>query len=738
MTQSSASNPNRLGTFLGVYTPTILTILGVIMYIRSGWLVGHLGLTRSLLVIALANTITLITTLSFSSVATNERVGVGGAYYIVSRSLGVSWGGSLGLPLFFSQALSVTLYAYGLAESLRIVWPAIPIPAAAAVIIGGVALLAIPGARLALRTQVPLMVLIGISLAAFAVGAKMRGAGPIEVHLPSGELTFWAGFAVFFPAVTGVMAGLALSGDLRDPIRAIPRGSILAVLTGFAVYLALPFLLIRVASAVELRNDPMIWTRIAVLGPWLVLPGLWGAIFSSAVGSMLAAPRTLQALSMDRLLPRFLGRQTGHWRDLLPGFAITLALALSAVALGDLNAVARVVAMFFLTVYGTLNIVAAAETLGGDPSWRPRLRVPWPISLVGGLACLGTMFLIHPIAGGAAILAESGLWIALSRRHHAETWGDARRGIYESIIRWALIRLARRPVSARNWRPHILVFTSDLEQRLQLVRFGTWFSQNRGIVSVCRLVVGDLLDERMHPAARQREMQAVLEREHLMAFAEVAVVDEELTGITEMTQAHGVGVLESNTVLVGWPNSRVRLIELLRIMRRLENLERSFVIGRLNVPPPEGEIRGEVHVWWGGLQRNGDLMLMLAYLLTRNQEWRRAKVRVMSIASNEEMKAETEGNLERLLQEIRVEAGVRVMVKPKDRTVREMIQEESASAEAVFLGLATPSSEGSEGYAARMEELAGELRRVFFVKNSSCFVGELMVSAEEASSSGET
>ena len=216
----------KLGTFLGVYTPTILTILGVIMYLRFGWLVGHLGLFRVLAIVLLANAITIITTLSFSAVATNAKVGVGGAYFIISRSLGVELGGAIGFPLFLSQTFSVTLYAYGLAESFRIIWPELPLQPVALGVIAAVGLLAVAGADKALRTQVFLMGLVVLSLIALAAGVFARASeDPIVLYPPSGQVGFWAGFAVFFPAVTGVMAGLGLSGDLKTPGRSIPVGA---------------------------------------------------------------------------------------------------------------------------------------------------------------------------------------------------------------------------------------------------------------------------------------------------------------------------------------------------------------------------------------------------------------------------------------------------------------------------------------------------------------------------------
>ncbi|MBN2254973.1 MAG: Na-K-Cl cotransporter [Deltaproteobacteria bacterium] len=719
----------KLGTFLGVFTPTVLTILGVIMYLRVGWLVGHMGLYRIIIIVILANAITLITTLSFSSVATNIRVGIGGAYYIISRSLGLEIGGAIGLPLFLSQAFSVTLYSYGLAESLRFVWPDIPLQAATFIIVLAVGLLSMAGAKIALKVQIPVLFFIMVSLIALAIGCMAHAWGkpfPVDVH--SGEVGFWAGFAIFFPAVTGVMAGLGLSGDLRDPGRSIPVGAIAAVLTGFVVYLVVPILLFAGISVSVLRENVLAWLTVAPLGPWLVLPGLWGAIFSSAVGSMLGAPRTLQALAKDHLAPGFLGRATGDRRELLPGLILSLAIALGAVFLGDLNAVAAVVTVFFLTTYGMINIVAALETLSGDTSWRPKLKIPWPVNLLGGIACIAVIFLINAIAGMIAIVVELAIWLLLSKRHGTARWGDARRGIYESLIRWALLRLAHRPMSARNWRPHVLVFVSDPVHHLDLVRFGNWFSQERGIVTVCHFAVGDLLTEEIDVMARQDQIQTLLDDEGLSVFAEFSLVDSIVEGITNVAQANGLAGIQSNTILVGWPNERHLFVDFLKVMQRLEKLKKSFIIGRINpryLFPREG-VERTIHVWWGGLKQNGDLMLLLAYLLTLNPEWSESRIEIMSVASSELAKSATERYLERLLPEIRIKADTKVFLRSPDKSIRDLIHEESCNAEVVIFGLAIPEPGEEDTYAQRLEDLAGDLPVVFFVKNSCVFIGELL------------
>ncbi len=388
--------------------------------------------------------------------------------------------------------------------------------------------------------------------------------------------------------------------------------------------------------------------------------------------------------------------------------------------------------MFFLTVYGTVNIVATFEVLSGDPSWRPKIKVPWPITLVGGFACVVVMVLISPIAGLIALVAEFSLWLYLSRRAQKARCGDARRGLYEALIRWALIRLNERPMSARNWRPHLLTFVDDPLKELDLIRFGDWFSQGRGVVTVCNLVVGDLMSDDLDIDGRRSRIQSVIDAEDIVVFPEVDAVNDIVEGMVNVSQANGMAGMSSNTVLLGWPDSVALRAEFLRVMRRLERLNKSFVLARIR---PKYMFRREspiIHVWWGGLERNGDLMLLLAHLLHSNAEWSGARVSVMSLASSELMRSRTEDHLKKLLPEIRIDAEVRVVLKPKDETVTEVIHRESAEAAAVFLGLEVPETGDEEAYAERMDRLAGDLPVVFFVKNSSLFVGDLLETTEPA------
>ncbi len=715
----------RLGAFLGVFTPSILTILGVVLFLRTGWLVGSVGLLPALAIVAVAHVITLATALSVSAIATNMRVGAGGAYYIVSRSLGLEIGGAIGVPLFLAQTFSVTLYAFGLAESVQMFWPALPQQGVAAATVLAVTLLSSRGAELALRLQLPIMTAIGLALASLGVGALSiaHSSVPLFAAAPGGP-GFWPSFAVFFPAVTGLMAGVSLSGELRDPSRSIVRGTLAAVGVGFAVYLLVPVLLALAAPPEALLTDHLIWFKVSAL-PLLVYPGLFGAIFSSAVGSILAAPRTLDALGQDGVLPRLprrlFGREVG---DALP-IALSAAVALAAVQLGNLDAVAPVLTMFFLTTYGVVNLAAGLEQLSGSPSYRPSLHVPSLVSLAGAAGCLWAMWLINPLAALAAVAIEVLLYAGLRRRALHAAWGDLRRGAIMSLVRYCLVALRRLPQDPRDWRPHILVLADDPRRRIELIRFADWLNQRRGIVTVARLLEGRVEERYAEVEPSTRAIDAVLAAEGIVAFAETDVVEAFEQGVVDVCQANGIAGLASNTVMIGWPSRRERMLEVLRALRRAALLGKSAVLCRLTGRPWGAQPR-RIDVWWGGLQNNGDLLLLFAHLLSLNPAWRQATVTVKSIASNRMTLESTRRRLQQLIARNRIRAVTDVIELGEGDSVQQVIHRGSADADLVLMGLAECEPGAEEALAERLESLLGPLPSVLFVRASGPFAGRLL------------
>jgi hypothetical protein len=566
-------------------------------------------------------------------------------------------------------------------------------------------------------------------VAALLAGALAGGIRSPEVvatyrTAPEG---FWYVFAVFFPAVTGFTAGIGLSGDLRDPRRSIPRGTLAAVGTGAAVYLLVPVLLSvsgRIGVDDLARPGVGVWTSVALFGAWLVFPGMLGAILSSAFGSVLGGPRVLQALAQDGLAPAFLGRVSRTGQPVIATL-ISGALALGAVALGGLNAVAQFVTILFLTLYVVVNLSAAAEKWARDPSYRPTINVPWYLSLAGAFGAVAVMFLINPWACVAAILLELLLYVYLSRKSLRYSWGDARAGVWLSVARLALLRLRAHGRDPRNWRPHILLFVGDAEKRIGLVRLANWFNQERGMITACRLVVGDLAEKGGEVADQRIRMERAMAEARLTAFSEVNVVPEFESGAIATVQANGIAGLHSNTVMVGWPAKAGRLEAWLRIMRAISRVGTSTIITRLAWRHEPGR-QPRIDLWWGGLQHNGDMMLLLAHLLSLNPEWRDARIVVRSIArTEEEGKAQRHG-LADLLAEVRIRAETSVIMKPADRSIADVIHAESADADIVFLGLRHPEAGTEKAYATQLEELARGLNTTVFVRNAGEFAGKLI------------
>jgi amino acid transporter len=734
--ESPSIAPQKFGTFLGVYTPSVLTILGLIMYLRFGWVVGNIGLPLTLFVVLLSSSITFITGLSASAIATNMRVGVGGEYYMISHSLGLELGGAIGIPLYLCRTLSITFYSFGLAESLLILWPSSwgEAPSYLVQLLAGLVIVVITAlsgrsASLALKLQIPIMAAVGLSIIALMIGVFSGDLRTPELTAtyrtaPQG---FWYVFAVFFPAVTGFTAGIGMSGDLKDPQRSIPRGTLLAVGTGAAIYLLIPFIIsisARIGVEELARPGVGVWITLALFGAVLIYPGIWGAILSSAFGSVLGGPRVLQALASDRLAPRFLARLSRKGQPTLATW-ISGGIALAAVAMGNLNAVAQFVTILFLTLYVMINLSAAIENLVGDPSYRPTINVPWYISLLGSLGAIMVMFLLNPLACIIAAFLEFILYFSLRRRALKKRWGDVRAGLWMSIARFALLKLSSHKSDPRNWRPHILVFVGDTLKRIGLVRMASWFNQDRGVLTACRIITGDLKTDNLEIEQTQRTMEVHLKENDLVAFSEVNVVREFENGVIDIVQANGIAGLQSNTVMFGWSEKKARLESQLRIMRTIAKTGKSSIIARINWRHEPGQQK-RIDLWWGGLENNGDLMLLLAYLLSLNTEWKGTKIVVNSIVQDEREREPLEESLSKLISETRIDAETRIIIKPPERAIHEIISVNSGSADIVFIGLKIPEPGNEADYAERLITIANELSTVIFVRNAGEFAGSLI------------
>ncbi len=702
-----------LGAFGGVYTPSILTILGVIMYLRFGWVVGNAGWLGALAIVTLSTAITFLTALSVSAIATDRVVRGGGAYYMISRSLGIETGGAVGIPLYFAQAISVALYTIGFAESVSQTFPVLNQKAVALVVTILIAVLAIKSAQLAIRAQYFIMAAIVLSLLSFFFGGAIEPTD-IEMWGAADRLSepFWTVFAVFFPAVTGIMAGVNMSGDLRDPARAIPIGTLAAVGTGYVIYMVLPLVLAGRADATTLTDDFLIMQRMALWGPAILL-GVWGATLSSALGSILGAPRVLQALARDGVLPRWmrvLGTGSGPNDEPRVGTFVTLGVAVAAVTVGDLNLIAPVLSMFFLTTYLVLNVSAGIEGFLASPSFRPTFRVHWSLSFLGAIGCLAVMFLINPVATVVAALVVLGIYLWLERRELQSTWGDVRRGIWMELVQAGILRLGDAP-DTRNWRPHILVFSGAPMRRWPLIDMAAALTHNRGLITVSSVLPSGSRDVAQQ-AAMETKLRDYLDRRGVNGLVRLVTAPNPFEGAQRLVEAYGLGPLVPNTILLGDSQQSDRRHDYCQMLAMLHRAKRSIAILRDDPDRGFGR-RAQIDVWWGGLQANGGLMLLLAYLLRTSGGWRGANIDLKLVVPDETAATAARPNLEAIVEQLRIGASARVIIS-HGRPFPEILHESSQSADLVFLGMAQPS-ENFTGYYERLQEMATGLPTTMFV-----------------------
>jgi amino acid transporter len=701
----AATTPNRnqtsgvLGTFAGVFTPSILTILGIILFLRTGYVVGSAGLARSLVIISLANLISVLTSVSLSAITTNLKVKRGGDYYLISRTLGLEFGGAIGIVLFLAQAVSIAFYCIGFGEvlaasaflSTRAVSPRIIAAAAVAFLF----IFAWMGADWATRFQYVVMALLAAALASFFLGGISHWNAAVfraNWSAPADGLPFWVLFALFFPAVTGFTQGVSMSGDLKDPGKSLPLGTFLAVGVSIVVYFGAAVIFCGALSSQALTADYAAMNRVARFSG-LIDAGVIAATLSSAMASFLGAPRILQSLAADRIFPFLFFFAKGAGPAANPRRAALLAagIACLTIALGNLNLIAPVVSMFFLISYGLLNYATYYEARAASPSFRPTFK--WfdhRLSLFGFLACLGGMLAIDPSTGVIAIAILFAIYQYLKRTADPARWADSRRAHHLQRVREHLMAANVSPEHPRDWRPQILAFSEDPERRPWLLRLAGWLDGGSGLTTVATLLEGkDLILSKKKEEA-EKLLRKDIRKHNLAAFSLVLTTRDIDVAVHALLQAHGIGPLRANTVLLNWLDSQnesgMGFREFL-FGRQLKTLYRlGCNICVLHAQPDAWDrlidtASGQslVDVWWSD-DATGNLMLLFAYLMTRSDAWEGATLRLLAFR-NHSPQADQEKAMRNVLNDARIDADI-VFVGSKDAAA---IVDASAHATLVFL-----------------------------------------------------
>lgn len=722
---------SKFGTFGGVFTPSLLTILGVIMYLRLPWVVGQAGLWSALGIIVVAHVISVSTGLSISSIATDKTVGAGGPYYIVSRSLGLSIGGTLGLALFVGLSFSVSLYIIGFSESFLSTIGRSGTPTEIRVV-GSIVLILLSIVTListsfAIKTQYVILVLIALSLASIFAGGSPGAEGtphlkPIEDSEPMGLL-----FGIFFPAVTGFTAGVNMSGDLRDPRRSIPRGTMAAIMLGMVVYVGLAVFVALRASPEQLVNNTQVLKDLALV-PALVVAGIWGATLSSALGSIMGAPRILQALSVDRITPNVFAK--GHGKTNEPRNALILAffIAEGGILIAELDAIARIVSMVYLTTYGFLNTSSAIESWA-SPDFRPAFRIPRTISVLGAVTTVVVMIQLDLLAMLGASALMTGLFLYLKRKQLTLEGGDTWEGIWSSLVRSGLYRLSQVSEQRRNWRPNIVAFRSSSDEQLhgalgirgdELTRFGETLVAGNGILTIFELTGAS---GKGAPVAGPIAPRAGV-------FARRLEAEDPYEAIALLSRYHGFAGLSPNTVLMQYGALSRERERLAALLEQLSALDKNLL---LYTAGSRGDARQKrIDIWWRPDAGNLSLCVALARFLTSSERHRDSEVRFLLVsedaASNDQLRTMTK----RMLMDARLTASVRVLGDTGGAlTFAERLHKESGNSELTLLGLPNDLRAASEGLLDSIEELRGAVGEVLFVWASSAFEEELGLSATQ-------
>jgi amino acid transporter len=649
-----------------VYLTAISTILGAILFLRFGYAVGTLGLFGGLLLILVGHLITIPTALAISELATNTRVEGGGEYYVISRSFGLKIGGTIGIALYFSQTISIAFYTIAFTEAFvpLFEWASgywgmdIPRQAVSVPLLGLLWMVVRGGTGGGVKMLYGVNVVLALSLLLFLWGE------PVSVS-ELGELSeggmgnlgffnsdkFFVLFAICFPAFTGITAGVGLSGDLRNPGHSIPMGTLLGTVTGLVVYVLVVVKLALSAPQGVLLSDQLVMSRIALYGSVVIPVGLGACTFSSALSCFMVAPRTLQALASDGSFPW--GKLKNSKNATLMSFVIALLFVLA----GNIDKVAGVITMFFLITYGTLCLISFLNHFGASPSYRPRFKSRWYLSLGGFVLSVWVMFMISPVQTVIAYLFIVLIYIFLERSGRE---GKGLTDIFEGALFQAnralrvFIQTHSSHAEGKEWRPSVICISPnsfEREKPLELMRwmchrhgFGTYFHYienyfSRQTYMEARGVLHQLIDLQRGGWATGLYIDTMISPSYTSAIAQVI-------------QTPSVSGLENNMAVFEYdmlhPEELNRILDNVHLVRA-GDLDVCIFAGSSHTI----RTRNGLHIWIRRTDEvNTNLMILLGYIIISHPDWRESEFRIFITSTHEAESVKSE--IEKRISEGRI------------------------------------------------------------------------------------
>ncbi|WP_297795580.1 amino acid permease [uncultured Eudoraea sp.] len=711
----------KFGTFAGVFTPSILTILGVIMYMRLGWVVGNAGLLGTIAIIFIAHIIAVTTGLSVSSVATDKKIGAGGIYYVLSRSMGIPIGGSIGIALAVGTAFSIALYLVGFSESFNAYFgfgmSVNDIRITGTIALLSLTIIALISTSLALKAQYIILAAIFVSLVAIFLGSSEFAPETLPLLATEGSVPLEVVFAIFFPAVTGFTAGIAMSGDLKDPKKSIPVGTLAAIGVGLVVYLILAtFIAFNINSEV-LKTDYNILMKIALFAP-AVVAGIWGATLSSALGGILGGPRILQAMSMDKVTPKIFSKGKGSNNEPVNALLMVFIIAEAGILIGELDIIARVVSMFYLTAYGFINITYFLESWA-NPDFQPSFRIKRWIGLLGFIACFVVMFKLDMIAMFAALAVIGGLYFGLQRKEVKLQSNDVWRSVWENVVNKGLKKIDAEGDENANWNPNIILFSGKSDHQHYLLELCKTVSGRTGIVTNFKLIL-DTKDD--IPLKKTEQIVRDESLQELGIFGRQVKVDNIYTGITNIATVFGFSGVEPNTIMMGWPKGLENSWEYAKMTKTLLYLDYNLLYLDFDRKTKFGNY-SSVDLWWRETDsKNAEMMLNIARFIIASPKWNNTIIRVLFVNNNNVDSTQIHSNISKLVEDLRVNVDIRIINNAvEQKPFYDIIEEESASTDLTLVGIPNFKIEKQAQFVLKTNELFEAIGSTLLVKAANNF-----------------
>ena len=690
-----------------VFFTAISTILGAIMFLRFGYAVGSVGFLGTIGIILFANLVTIPTAWAISEIATNQKVEGGGEYYIISRSFGINVGAAIGIALYLSQAISVAFYVIAFAEAFGPVYDyvnttfdltitnkrLISLPA---VILLSWAMLR-KGADLGTRTLYVVVTILFLSLLLFFMGHTEYAQSQVELDwLAAVENpdSFFVVFAIVFPAFTGMTAGVGLSGDLKNPKRSIPLGTMMATLMGTVIYVFIAYKLAQSASPEALVEDQLIMSQIA-LWPPIIPIGLAAATISSALGSIMVAPRTLQALASDKVLlipglNRWLAKGSLKNHEPVNATVITSIIAIFFVAVGDVNAVAEVISMFFMITYGSICLISFLQHFAADPSYRPSFRSRWYISATGAIMCVYLMFSMNGRYAFIAVVSMTVMYIIID---YSKKDNEGLVRIFQGVIfqfsRQLQVFLQNADRREENWRPSVICISTDFFHRPAAFQLMRWVSQRYGFGTYIHFIKGYFSRDLYYRTKEElNRLIKVAGSSRSNVYIDTMVSPSYTSAIAQAIQLPSVSGKDLNMILFEYDKEHnAALQDIVDNFSLVRSADLDICV--LAASEKEFGFMKSIHIWLKPSDiENGSLMIMMGYVLLGHKDWKKAKIKIFAIFPEEQM-AEEEAKLIALIKEGRLPISaknVESIPQKEDVAVKQIIAAKSKDADLTLVG----------------------------------------------------